>query len=342
MSLSTLATCLSVCFSEFCTTLRTSEETYQQGSTLSPSRLYPPRFDRLTDLGAAFWTNRQINHELRMPYPCIRPGAFEKQKCLVFDDCSLLAEGRRHLSSVVTLPILSDLIPGGFRFGLNLAVEFEPHSLWYETSLTIAADGMSNGIRTDYHTFQHIPSEVVDALSRLGLDVEKLEREGVFRILDTYTVTTGLGAPQRPSVGRPPYQTQSIKLADWSISAAQDIRSPRDIPEAEKSRLHIDDNTSVLLQYNTEKEMIDFWRTRFIPLSRARENVMFHSLVAGVYSEAFYRQFESLCDGIVDFRSQEQGGQMEHSIRVRAMRGRSFDSRWRQLRLADGAVTLTE
>ena len=37
---------------------------------------------------------------------------------------------------------------------------------------------------------------------------------------------------------------------------------------------------------------------------------MFHSLVAGVYSEAFYRQFEALCDGIIDFKSQEQAGQM--------------------------------
>jgi len=246
------------------------------------------------------------------------------------------------LASVVTLPILSELIPGGFRYGLNIAVEFEPHSLWYETSLTIAAHAMRDGVRTDYHTFQHIPNEIEEALSRLGLDVKKLEQEGILRILDTYTVTTGLGAPQRASVGRLPYQTQSIKLADWSINAAQDIKSPGEIPEAEKRRLHIDDNTSVLLQYNTEKETIDFWRTRFIALSRAREYVMFHSLVAGVYSEAFYRQFESLCDGIIDFRSREQGGQIEHNVRVRAMRGRSFDSRWRQLRLADGAVALAD
>jgi KaiC/GvpD/RAD55 family RecA-like ATPase len=267
---------------------------------------------------------------------------FRKAEMLVIDDYSLVAKGRRYLSSVVTLPILSELIPGGFRYGLNLVVEFEPQSLWYETSLTIAAHAMRNGVRTDYHTFQHIPTEIVDVLSRLGLDVKKLEQEGIFRILDTYTFTTGLGAPLKPSVGRPPYQAQSIKLADWSINAAHDIKSPAEIPETEKRRLHIDDNTSVLLQYNSEKEMIDFWRTRFIALSRAREDVMFHSLVAGVYSEAFYRQFESLCDGIIDFRSQEQGGRIEHNVRVRAMRGRSFDSQWRQLRLADGAVALAD
>lgn len=126
-----------------------------------------------------------------------------------------------------------------------------------------------------------------------------------------------------------------------ALAQRTDIKSPQEIPEAEKKRLHIDDNTSVLLQYNSEKEMIDLWRTRFIALSRARGDVMFHSLVGGVYSEAFYKQFESLCDGIIDFRSHEQGGQIEHEVRVRAMRGRTFDSRWRRLRLlTDGEVAL--
>jgi len=82
------------------------------------------------------------------------------------------------LSGALTLPILSDLVPGGFRYGLNLVVEFEPHSLWYESSLTITVHGLRSGARTDYHTFQHIPSEVVEALVRFGLDVQRLEEEG--------------------------------------------------------------------------------------------------------------------------------------------------------------------
>jgi TolB-like protein/class 3 adenylate cyclase/Tfp pilus assembly protein PilF len=222
-----------------------------------------------------------------------------------------------------------------------MVVEFEPHSLWYETSLTIAAHALRNGARTDYHTFQHIPSEVLGALARFGLDVKKLEGEGSFRLLDTYTGTTGIGVPEKPKVGRQPYQTQYPVLSNWNISAAQDMESPRDVPEPEKRRLHIDDNTSVLLQYNSEKEMADAWRTRFVPLARTREDIMIHSLIAGAYSEGFYKQFESLCDGIIDFKSQDVGGKMEHSVRIRAMRGRTFDSSWRQLRLVNsGEVVL--
>jgi class 3 adenylate cyclase len=244
------------------------------------------------------------------------------------------------LPDVVVLPILSDLVPGGFRYGLNMVVEFEPHSLWYETSLTIAAHALRNGARTDYHTFQHIPNEVLGALARFGLDVKKLEGEGSFRLLDTYTATTGIGVPEKPKVGRQPYQTQYPVLSNWNISAAQDMESPRDVPEAEKRRLHIDDNTSVLLQYNSEKEMADAWRTRFVPLARTREDIMIHSLVAGAYSEGFYKQFESLCDGIIDFKSQDMGGKMEHSVRIRAMHGRTFDSSWRQLRLVNSGEVI--
>ena len=238
------------------------------------------------------------------------------------------------------LPILSELVPGGFRYGLNLVVEFDPHSLWYDTSITITAHGLRNGAKADYHTFQHIPGEVVEALVRFGLDVQRLEEQGNFRILDTYTVTTQVGVPERPKIGRPPYQIQSARLSDWSISAAQDMKSPRQIPEPEKRRLHVDDNTSVLLQYNSEKEMIDVWRTRFIPLARAREDVMIHSLVAGVFSDGFYKQFESLCDGVVDFRSQEISGQIEHEMRIKAMHGRTFDSRWRRLRLLESGEVI--
>jgi len=244
------------------------------------------------------------------------------------------------LSDILVLPILSELVPGGFRYGLNIVVEFEPHSLWYETSLAIAAHALRNGARTDYHTFQHIPSEVLEALTRFGLDVKKMEEQGRFRLLDTYTATTGVGVPGKPKVGRQPYQTQYPMLSNWNISAAQDMESPESVPESEKRRLHIDDNTSVLLQYNSEKEMADAWRTRFVPLARTREDIMIHSLVAGAYTEGFYKQFESLCDGIIDFMSQDIGGKMEHNVRIRAMRGRTFDSGWKRLQLMDNGEVI--
>lgn len=247
------------------------------------------------------------------------------------------------MSEVLTLPVLEQLVPGGVHYGINLVVEFGSDSLWYETSLTIAVHALRNGIRTDYHTFQHIPSEIREALRRLGLNVEKLEEEGTFRILDTYSVTVGLGVSEKPPMTTWKGWEGSVKLSDWSIGMAQQMKAGPS--EGEKRRLHIDDNTSVLNRYNKENEITDFWRTRAIPSARARELVLLHSLVAGVYSDAFYRQFESLCDGIIDFKSEEKDDrQIEHFVRVRMMRGGgTYDSRWRKLRLLNnGEVALAE
>src|SRR5437660_12418378 len=95
-----------------------------------------------------------------------------------------------------TLAILEDLVPNGIRFGASYLVEFGPDSPWYETSLTIAATALTNGARTEYHTYMHAPHEVRDSLTKLGLNVSEQEQKNHLRILETYNVTTGMPHPQ--------------------------------------------------------------------------------------------------------------------------------------------------
>jgi KaiC/GvpD/RAD55 family RecA-like ATPase len=233
------------------------------------------------------------------------------------------------LSDTITLTVLNELFPEGIEYGTNLLIEFQPDSVWYESSLTIAANALSQRVRTEYHTFEHIPNEIRKALARLGSDVKELEGEGLLRVLDSYTAQTGLGASEAPEGS--PYQ--SMKLSDWSITAARSIRS-----QADKRRLHIDDNVSVLSRYNSENSIVDFWRTRVIPLSRANESIFLNSITLGVHPEAFYRQFESLCDGIIEFRSQEEGGRIQQLVRLKVLRGKACDSRWHQLQILENRV----
>jgi KaiC/GvpD/RAD55 family RecA-like ATPase len=127
-------------------------------------------------------------------------------------------------------------------------------------------------------------------------------------------------------------------LKDWERDDAELLKEAA--PEGEKKRLHVDDDTSVIVSYNDEKSFIDHWRTRAIPSARIFEWCMLHSAVTGTLSENFYRQFESLCDGIIDFKSIEENERVEHYARIRTMRGKAQDSRWRRLRLLDtGEVT---
>src|SRR5215831_16823668 len=97
------------------------------------------------------------------------------------------------------VPIFEDLVPGGFTNSANYVVEFESNSLWYETSLTIAVQAIKNGLKTQYHTFMHIPGEVRRDLLKLGIDSMKLEADDKFRLLDGYTRLTGLPIQPEPA-----------------------------------------------------------------------------------------------------------------------------------------------
>jgi len=231
------------------------------------------------------------------------------------------------------VPLLSEMVPGGFAYGRNYLVEFDPHSLWYEASLTITSQSLKRGIRTDYHTFTHIPSEIRDALTRLGSNVKKLEDDGTLRIIDSFTATTLLKREETAKSTLVQTMERSLSLKDWERNDAELLKEAA--PEDEKKRLHIDDDTSIVVSYNDEKSFIDHWRTNAVPSARIFEWSMLHSTVTGAHSENFYRQFESLCDGIVDFRSREENETIEQYARIRMMRGKTQDSRWRRLRLLD-------
>ncbi len=242
-------------------------------------------------------------------------------------------------SNTLTLPLLGEMVPGGFNYGGNYLVEFEPDSPWYEASLTIAAHALRQGIRTEYHTFRHIPGEIRTALGRLGPEVPKLEQQGIFRILDTYTLTTGLGDPESRSNRGLHHQTKSFDVVKWGTSILDLIKEG--VAEPEKRWLHLDDDTSVLNQYSDENTFIDTWRTKGIPYARARELVQFPSLLRGAVSEAVHAKFESIADGIIDFKTREEKGEMKHYVRVRTIRGGICDSKWKRLQVRDnGEVKL--
>ncbi len=239
------------------------------------------------------------------------------------------------MPGALKLAVLDALLPGGLSFGAVYLVEFEPQSLWYETSLTMSGQALKQGARTVYHTLMHLPEDVRQGLARQGVDVEKAEEDGIFHIIDSYTPSTGLDLP----AGKGKASRASLKLADWSMSDKSSIEKPK---EAEKRWLHIDDDLSILLRHNDENEFHRNRRDRAIPWARALELALFQPIAAGIYSRSFYGQMESVCDGIIDFKTKEDGGVVENYVRVRMMRGKSHDSSWRLLRVRDNGEVAVE
>lgn len=235
--------------------------------------------------------------------------------------------------------MLNDLAPNGFWYGGHYVVEFDPHSLWYETSLTIAAMALRKGMKTEYHVFQHFPDEAIEGFSQLGIDARGLEKTGLLSILDSYTETTEFEARKEDRAA----ETTTGKPLDLRKSAAKwTERAKAGYPEEQKRWLHIDDNTAIFLQYNDEKTFIDTWRTAILPYGiRAREAPHFLAFTKGVASDEFYTKFEALCDGIIDFKAREENDRIEHYARIRMLRGKTFDSQWHHLRLlTNGEVRL--
>jgi adenylate cyclase len=239
--------------------------------------------------------------------------------------------------SSIDLPLLQSVIPTGLGFGKNYLVEFEPHSLWFETSLTLCAQALRMGMKVDYHTFTHVPGDIRISLEKLGLDLKALEENDSFRIVDSYTVQTGIGEPEQV----PSYTVDisSVSMDDWTKADIKDAEEP--VRENDKRRFHVDDDTSILVQFNGEAKVISHFRTQTVPFARRREMSSLHSVLRGAYSDSFYAQFESFCDGIIEFKAEDSPQGLVQSMRIRAMRGAPHDSSWRRLRLADtGEVAL--
>ncbi len=236
--------------------------------------------------------------------------------------------------------MLGELVPGGLEYGRFYLVEFEPQSLWYETSVTVAAHALRNGVKTEYHVLLHHPEAVRESLQKLQVDVGNAEERDMLRILDTDSVTTGLQTPEKLHAGPDPYQAQTLNVRDWGKDLEHQIK--KGLPVEQKKWLHVDDSTSVLCQYSDEKTILDYKRTRWIPYARARDLTEVAALVVDTASQSFYREFESFSDGIFDFMSREEEGHMEHYARLRILRGKSCDTSWHALRLSEnGEVKLS-
>ena len=141
------------------------------------------------------------------------------------------------MSGNLKLPILNTLVPGGLSYGTAFLVEFEPQSLWYDTSLTICSQALKQGAKTEYHSLMHLPGDIRRRIGDQGVDVDRTEDDGLLRINDAYTPSTGLKIPE----GKRKSHQGSLNIATWSMLEKQLIEKPT---ETEKRWVHIDDDLS--------------------------------------------------------------------------------------------------
>ncbi len=253
------------------------------------------------------------------------------------------------MPTLLGVPVLSELAQEDLAYGRNYLVEFDPESLWYETSLCIAARALKLSVKTEYHTYVHAPDDIREALSGFHLDLKNLEEKGLFRIMDTYTALTGLpirGESSLSVVGISSVvqvKAEGGKPSWLSEYTSEIVRVMKEgIPEDSKGWLHIDDDTSIFNRYFPEAEVVNIWQTRIIPLFKFAELISVTTLLTGAVSESFLKQFEAQCDGTFDFKSREEHGEIRQYARLRSLRGKACDSRWRRLTLSGEGIVAVD
>ncbi|MGA2972071.1 MAG: ATPase domain-containing protein [Candidatus Bathyarchaeia archaeon] len=228
------------------------------------------------------------------------------------------------------MPLIEDLTKGPVPPGSSILVEFNPASQWHNASVTVAAGWLRTGGGVSYVAFSRPPDDVRSQLRQLELDVEELERTDRLWITDAYSASMGQKSKER-------FAVESLKVADLSIYIGREAMADSPAPEF----LTIADNISVLDRFNAERNWIEMYLTRPIPMSKVRQITNLNGIIEGIHSDWAYKQLEAAVDGIINFKLDETTDSAQNLIRIRNMRNIGFDGRWHRLKTGENfEVTL--
>jgi len=230
------------------------------------------------------------------------------------------------LEALPRIPLIDDLTSGPIPPGSNIIVEFDPASIWYNASLTIAAGWLKTGGSVSYIAHTQPPDDFRSQLRQLGISVEELEQKDRLWVTDFYSPSIGQKSKEKAG-------PESLKVADLSLWLGREAMVERAAPEF----LVITDNNSILDRFNDEKNWVELFLTRPIPMAKPRQITQLIAFISGIHSPWAYKQLEAAADGIVDFKVEEGAEETRDLMRIRALRKGRFDRRWHELTIAENS-----
>ena len=253
---------------------------------------------------------------------------------------------------IFNLPIFDALIPNGIKAGSILLVEYDPESQWLTLATTLTAHYLMSGSHACPCACVRPREDLRNDLSRLGIDVDRSEREGLLRVDDWYSASLGLEHPagtltwsdMMVGKGASSYlQAASLKVTDLSVQLLKLMKdgSPDVVDTWPPGHLLIWESMSPMLRFNDEKIFLDWLETRLNPYERKMKRIELQGVVRGVHSESFYRRMESASDGVIEVRLMERGEEVKNLLRVRSIKGQPHDSRWHEIQVEpNGEATI--
>ena len=251
--------------------------------------------------------------------------------------------------TLVSIPLLTQLIPDGVKPGTIFLVEFDPESQWLAVAVTITAGYLGAGGRVSYTAQLRSPETVRENLLALGVDISAATSEGRFALDDYYSATlTGGRLDGGPSVieriegGT---RARSLKVADVSVEWRKEMKqSPESGSVFENwspGAFTVAESMSQFLRFNEERPYLEWALSRTHPNMRRAKRITFEGFVRDIHSESFYKRLESDVDGVIDLRVMERDEEAKSLLRVRSLKGQPHDARWHEIQIKrNGEATL--
>ena len=181
---------------------------------------------------------------------------------------------------------------------------------------------MNTGGSVSYITHSQPPEEIRSHLRSVGISVDELEQKDRLWITDLYAPSIGRKSTEK-------FSPQSLKVADMSLWIAKEVMADSPAPEF----IVISDNGSVLDRFNDEKNWVELYLTRPIPMAKPRQLTQLMGFIRGVHTNWAYKQLEAAVDGVIDFKLDDASDPVQNLIRLRSFRRVAHDGRWHKLGL---------
>jgi len=202
----------------------------------------------------------------------------------------------------------------------------------------LLASRLQANLRVGIITMTRFPKEILEDLSRFGVDTQHLMEEGSFRIADWYTCVTGRMPPTPPED-----MPASLKVGDLGIIASKEWHAGKGLrPESDPNfiELMVLDNLTRLFSYNEENECVKFLYTT-IARTKQDERVGVYGFAKGVLDLRTYHDLESMFDGILDIKTSKVSSERHTLVRVRSFPDTEYTTGWHELKSQAGLASLT-
>jgi len=205
------------------------------------------------------------------------------------------------------LPFIGPLLNSPVKAGQVLVFLVDADSQWSTLILNLVAGLLRKGTEVLYISTSRQLPVVRDSFLRYGLDPGPFEADERLVLSDAFTFKTGRQSAEK-------YHFPSLNIADISLisNKSLDLWSP--------GTVRLFESVSDVVEATDEKSFLKFYRTwisRFI----AKGRIVIDGFVRGVHSEALYASVMAIADGVFELRSEEIGGEIQNTFRVRAFKG---------------------